>query len=143
MTCAFFGHKESPDSIKPLLEEEIRRLIESEGYDEFLVGNQGQFDAMVFSTLKSLKAEYPSIRYYIVLAYLPGEKDAYTTIDYTETIYPEGLESVPRRFAISRRNKWIVENSKAVICYISHTWGGAYQAVSLAERKGLMVINLA
>ena len=48
MTCAFFGHKESPDSIKPLLEEEIRRLIENEGYEEFLVGNQGRFDAMVY-----------------------------------------------------------------------------------------------
>ena len=30
MTCAFFGHKESPDSIKPLLEEEIRNGRQSE-----------------------------------------------------------------------------------------------------------------
>ena len=35
-------------TIKPLLEEEIRRLIENEGYEEFLVGNQGRFDAMVY-----------------------------------------------------------------------------------------------
>lgn len=143
MTCAFFGHKETPASVKPLLEKEIRRLIENEGYDEFLVGNQGQFDAMVFSTLKALKTEYPAIRYYVVLAYMPGEKTEYTTIDYSDTIYPEGLEAVPRRFAISHRNKWIVENSNAVVCYINHTWGGAYQAVILAEKKKLTIINLA
>lgn len=86
MTCAFFGHKESPASVKPLLEKEIRRLIENEGCDEFLVGNQGQFDAMVYSMLKSLKTEYPSIRCYVVLAYMPSQKNEYTTIDYTETI---------------------------------------------------------
>ena len=143
MTCAFFGHKESPASIKPLLEKEIRRLIENEGYDEFLVGNQGHFDAMVFSTLKALKAEYPAIRYYVVLAYMPGGKTEYTTIDYSDTIYPEGLETVPRRFAISHRNRWIVENSNTVICYINHTWGGAYQAVILAEKRNLPIINLA
>ena len=143
MTCAFFGHKESPASIKPLLEKEIRRLIENEGYDEFLVGNQGQFDAMVYSTLKRLQTEYPSIRFNVVLAYMPGEKKEYTTLNYINTIYPEGLETVPRRFAILRRNKWIVENSNAVICYVNHTWGGAYQAVTLAERKKLTIINLA
>ena len=143
MTCAFFGHKESPDSIKPLLEEEIRKLIENEGYEEFLVGNQGRFDAMVYSTLKRLQSEYPAIRFYVVLAYMPGRNTEYTTIDYTDTIFPEGLETVPRRFAISRRNKWIVDNSNAVICYVSHTWGGAYQAVILAEKRNLSIINLA
>lgn len=143
MTCAFFGHKETPVSVKSMLEKEIRRLIENEGYDEFLVGNQGQFDAMVYTTLKRLQSEYPAIRFYVVLAYMPGRNTEYTTIEYMDTIYPEGLESVPRRFAISRRNKWIVENSNAVICYITHTWGGAYQAVSIAKRKNLLVINLA
>lgn len=75
--------------------------------------------------------------------YMPGEKKEYTTLDYTNTIYPEGLETVPRRFAISHRNKWIVENSNAVICYVNHTWGGAYQAVILAEKRNLSIINLA
>lgn len=143
MTCAFFGHKESPDSIKPLLEEEIRKLIENEGYEEFLVGNQGRFDAMVYTTLKRLQSEYPSIRCYVVLAYMPGRNTEYATIDYSDTIFPEGLETVPRRFAISRRNKWIVENSNAVICYVNRTWGGAYQAVILAEKRNLSIINLA
>ena len=143
MTCAFFGHKESPDSIKPLLEEEIRKLIENEGYEEFLVGNQGRFDAMVYTTLKRLQVEHPTIRFYVVLAYMPGRNTEYATIDYTDTIFPEGLETVPRRFAISRRNKWIVENSNAVICYVNHTWGGTYQAVILAEKRNLSIINLA
>ena len=58
-------------------------------------------------------------------------------------MYPEGLESVPRRFAISWRNKWMVGESDTVICYIAHSWGGAAQFVELAERKKKTVINLA
>ena len=142
MTCAFFGHKNAPAAIEPLLEKEIRRLIENEGYHEFLVGNQGQFDAMVYSTLKRLQRDYPLIQCHIILAYMPGKKDEYTTIDDTDTFYPEGLETVPRRFAISHRNKWIIEHSDAVICYIDHTWGGAYQAVLQGEKKKLHIINL-
>ena len=143
MTCAFFGHKETPSSIKHLLEEEIRRMIEDEGCDNFLVGNQGQFDAMVYSVLKQLRSDYPFIRCGVILAYLPSEKDEYAVIDPLDTVYPEGLEAVPKRFAISHRNRWIVDNADAVICYITHTYGGAYQAVSLAERKKLPIINLA
>ena len=143
MTCAFFGHKDAPASIKPLLENAIRNLIEVEAYDEFLVGNQGKFDAMVYSALHKLRTEYPEIRFYVVLAYMPNGKNVHETYDHTETIYPEGLESVPKRFAIMHRNRWMIKNANAVICYISHSWGGACQAVSLAERKKLKIVNLA
>ena len=76
MTCAFFGHRESPDFIKPLLEEEIRKLIKNEGYKEFLVGNQGRFDAMVYTTLKQLQGEYHTIRFYSVRH--PCRKEKFT-----------------------------------------------------------------
>jgi len=142
MTCTFFGHREVPSTIKPLLEKEIRRLIESEGYNEFLVGNQGQFDAMAYSTLKHLQTDYPQIRFCVVLAYMPSERNGHELIDCADTIYPDGLEIVPKRFAISHRNRWIILNSQAVICYLRHNWGGAFQAVSLAEKKKLKIIRL-
>ena len=58
------------------------------------------------------------------------------------TILPEGIETVPPRFAISYRNKWMIEQSDYVITYVIHSWGGAAQFKELAEKKGKTVIEL-
>lgn len=55
---------------------------------------------------------------------------------------PEGIESVHPRYAISWRNKWIVNESDMVICYITHSWGGAAQYVEKAKKKGATINNL-
>ena len=60
----------------------------------------------------------------------------------TNTIYPEGLETVPKRFAISWRNKWMIQESDVVVTYITHSWGGAAQFADLAKRKKKRVINI-
>ena len=91
---------------------------------------------------KQLSGEYPHIRYYVVLAYMPTEKYEFDTTDYGETIYPEGLESVPPRFAISKRNQWMVEKSEIVVAYVKYSTGGAAHAKKLAERKGKRVIEV-
>ena len=55
---------------------------------------------------------------------------------------PKGLESVPKRFAISKRNEWIIAQSNYCICYLTHNFGGAAKFVEMAKKKGLMVINV-
>ena len=57
-------------------------------------------------------------------------------------LYPE-LERVPPRFAITHRNRYMVEKADLVIAYVSRARGGAYQAYRHALRKGKTVINLA
>jgi len=143
MTCCFFGHKDTPSTIKPALEEAIADLIENQNCDSFLVGHQGSFDGIVLGVLRNLKQKYPNISYNVVLAYMPGEKTEYEFYAPEETMYPEGLESVHPRFAISWRNKWLVNECDFVICYINRSWGGAAQYVELAQKKNKSVINLA
>lgn len=143
MTCCFFGHKDAPSSIYEKLEEAVEKLIKDDGYNSFLVGNQGQFDSMALSALRKMKGKYPHISYNIVLAYMPGHKEEWSSCDPAETVFPEGLESVHPRYAISWRNKWMVQESDAVVCYITHSWGGAAQYVNLAERRNKLVVNLA
>lgn len=143
MTCCFFGHKDTPSTIKPSLEAAVVDLIENHNADSFLVGHQGSFDYMVLGVLRNLKQRYPNISYNVVLAYMPGEKTEWEFFAPEETIYPEGLESVHPRFAISWRNKWLVKESDTVICNISHSWGGAAQYVELAQKKNKRIINLA
>lgn len=140
MVCAFFGHRDCPYSIESALFDVLCCLVEQHGVNEFLVGNHGNFDRIVLSQLRKLKEKYPHICYCVVLAYLPIDKQEER---YENTIYPEGMESVPPRFAIVRRNRWIVEQCDIVVSYILYSGGGAAQFVRLAEKKGKYIINLA
>ncbi len=142
MTCTFFGHKNTPDKVKPILREIIIELIETKGVTEFFVGNHGCFDGMVRRTLKELKVIYPEIDYSVVLAYLPKEKDEYGFDDYTDTVFPEGFELVHPKYAIVKRNRWMVEQSDYVVTYVERSFGGAVRFKELAERKGKIVINI-
>ena len=142
MVCCFFGHKDIPSGLTERLFPVLTRLI-AEGVDSFLVGNQGGFDSTVLHTLRLLKEKYPHITYNVVLAYMPGNKEEWSAYEPMETLYPEGLESVHPRYAISWRNKWMIQESDVVVAYITHSWGGAAQFVELAERKKKRIINIA
>ena len=138
--CTFFGHRDCPDTIKPQLCQVLIDLIENHNVDMFYVGNQGHFDVIVRSTLRNLQHEYPQINYAVVLAYIPGKQTEYD--DYTDTMLPEGIESVHPRYAISWRNNWMLKQSDYVVTYITHTYGGAARYANLAETRRKIVINL-
>ena len=59
-----------------------------------------------------------------------------------DTMLPEGIETVPRRFAISWRNNWMLDRADYVVTYITHSWGGAAKYANLARKKGKTVIRL-
>lgn len=139
MVCTFFGHKDTPKEIEPTLRSTLIDLIENKNVNVFYVGNNGNFDAMVRRQLEDLSHTYP-ITYSVVLAYLPTEKNKYDNL--SNTIYPEGLETVPKRFAISWRNKWMIQQSDVVVTYVTRTYGGAWQFKVAAERQNKTVIKL-
>ena len=139
MVCTFFGHKDSPKEIEPTLRSTLIDLIENKNVTVFYVGNNGNFDTMVRRQLENLSQTYP-ITYNVVLAYLPVKKSEYD--GFTNTLLPEGIETVPKRFAISYRNKWMTRQADTVVTYVTHTHGGAWQFKAMAERQGKMVIEL-
>ena len=143
MVCCFFGHSDTPQHIFPQIEAAVEKLIRSGRANEFLVGNQGQFDRMTLDVLRRMKERYPQITYRVVLPYMPKGGGAGSGYADGETMLPEGIECVHPRYAISWRNRWLVEQSDFVLCYVTHSWGGAVQFVKLAERKGKEIINLA
>ena len=139
-TACFFGHRDVTHDIRAKLQFIIEQLITEEQIYNFYVGHQGQFDSMVYSILKELKVKYPHIRYTVVLAYMPDEhiKEVYGE----DTLYPDGLETVPRRFAISKRNDWMIQHSGYAVCYVHKITGGAAKFREKAEKKGLRIINI-
>lgn len=129
--CTFFGHSQCPD-LRSELRDAVMRLA-GDGVDMFYVGDNGRFDAQVRSVLSEL-----GLRYGVVLAYLPKGGGA----DFDDTMFPEGLELVHPRYAIERRNRWMLERSDYVVTYVHHSWGGAAKFAALAERQGKRIIRL-
>ena len=138
--CTFFGHRDCPETIKPKLREVLVDLINNCDVDMFYVGHQGQFDTTVRSALRELQKEYPQVKYAVVLAYMPGKKTEYD--NYSDTMLPEGIESVHPRHAIAWRNNWMLKQSDYVVTYITHTWGGAAQFVKKAKLQRKCVVDL-
>ena len=114
-------------------------LVENQAVRLFYVGNQGNYDAMVQRELYKMEKTH-GIQYYIVLAYLPKKDDP--LVKDTHTLFPEGIETVPPRFAINKRNRWMLEHSQYVITYVRNDVGGAARCKQYAERKGKRVIEL-
>jgi len=143
LKCTFFGHSDTPINVESTLKTALIGLIENHGVNTFYVGHQGNFDFLVQKTLKTLKYNYPHINYYMVLAYLPTQKHIGDNIVQHNTLFPDGLEKVPPKYAIDRRNRWMVDNSDYIVTYVRHNTGGAAKFKELAEKRGKTVINLA
>ena len=118
------------------LSDVCERLIVS-GADEFLLGGYGAFDELCDDVLCDPKHQYCHIRLVLVLPYL---NRAIPTAGYDATVYPP-LESVPRRYAILRRNEWMIQHSDVVVAYVIHDWGGAARTLEYARRKKNLILQ--
>lgn len=72
-----------------------------------------------------------------MLPYLGGGYDASA---YDETLYPP-LESVTWRYAISKRNEYMVDNSDVVVAYVIYGFGGASKTLEYAERSRKRIVR--
>lgn len=95
------------------------------------------FDSLAAGVLRKQKKRYPQIELVLVLAYLNSTRDI---SGYDDTVYPP-LETVPRRYAISHRNRWMVEVADVVVAYVIHDWGGAATTLRYARRKKKQIIS--
>ena len=135
--CTFFGHGDCPETKYSNILQAIQNLITEKNIITFYVGTQGNFDSLVYRALCNLRADFPQIRIYRVLAYLPKDNSL-----ISDSILLEGIELIHPRYAISWRNRWMIEHSDYVIAYITHNYGGAARFVDEAKWKGKTVINL-
>lgn len=138
MTVTFCGHARISqcEDVKRWLHSVTQSLIE-QGATTFYLGGYGAFDSLAASVLREQKKRYPQIELVLVLAYLNTGRD---TSGYDSTVYPP-LETVPRRFAISHRNRWMVESADVVVAYVIHDWGGAATTLRCAKQKKKQIIS--
>ena len=128
----------------PRLESEIDKLIQEENVRYFYVGGYGGFDRTVTTALKRAKQKYPDITLMLMLSYHPGERPIDTPNGFDGTYYPDGLENTPRRYAIVRTNKIMVNTCDWLVCYVRHGASNSRNLLEYAERraaKGLIQIR--
>jgi hypothetical protein len=138
MTVTFCGHSKiyQTGDFSRWLDIILPSLIEG-GASTFYLGGYGDFDSLAAAAVRRQKAVYPHITAILVLPYLNRETD---TSRYDDTTYPP-LENVPPRYAIVKRNEWMVRESDVVISGVTHGWGGAAKTLDYARRKQKIIFQ--
>lgn len=144
-TCFFIGHRDAPSKILPLISKEVERHITEFGVSTFLVGGYGSFDAMASKAVIAAKQRHPDIELLRLIPYHPAERPVDVPDGFDGTLYPDGMESVPRRLAILRANRHAIDHAEYLIAYVWHPASNSLNLVEHArvrEKRGLITITL-
>lgn len=150
MIITFIGHSclYKHDFLIPKISSTI---IENLSYNDpivFYCGGYGDFDNIcnytchLIKNTKKISCEIVFITPYITMAQQEKIKHLINSQIYDSVIYPP-LEHIPAKFAIIKRNEWMIEQADLVIAYVKNNFGGAYTALKYAEKKKKRIINLA
>lgn len=146
MIITFLGHRFLKNH-EAIFEKIKKSIIEHLKYEEkmvFYCGGYGDFDNLSAHACHQVKKIHPNSEVIYVTPYIieSGQEGAMLLKEYDSISYPP-LENVPPKFAICKRNEWMIEKSDLIIAYVNATYGGAYKSLQYAKRKGKQIINLA
>ena len=144
-SCFFIGHREASEEIYLALYAAVEQHIVEYGVTEFIVGHYGGFDRLAASAVKAAKHSYPEVRLTLLLPYHPVERPIPTPDGFDGTFYPPGMESVPRKAAIIRANRYVADHVDYIIAYAWNLASNARELVEYAkrrEKKDSLVITL-
>lgn len=148
MIIAFAGHSlvASGDRVKEMVKDQIRNYITGVKHVTCYLGGYGEFDRICACACRELKKEYNSMEVVYVTPYMNTSEQAkmkeMQQCGLVDTsIYPP-IENVPLRFAILKRNEWMMTNADLIVAYVDHNYGGAYQSLRVATRKKKTIINI-
>lgn len=112
---------------------------------EAYLGGYGDFDELAYNCCKKYQADHPGFSLVFITPYITEDYQKnhleYIKDRYDGIIYPE-IEDKPLKFAISYRNRWMVEKADYIICGILCECGGAYKAYFYAKTKNKPIFNI-
>lgn len=145
-SCFFIGHRDAPEGIMPALVQAVEQHIAQFDVCEFVVGHYGSFDRMAARAVICAKQKHPEVRLYLLLPYHPAERPVEPPAGFDGSFYPPGMENVPRRFAIDRANRYMIDHTDYLIAYAwkpgSNARNLVEQAMSRAKKGYLQVLIL-
>ena len=126
----------SPESLSVFLDKHCicvhKRKIRHTSFEIYRITGKLSFRVTLYARLLFV-TPYLSESYTRNMEWCQGRFDG--------VIYPP-LENVPPRYAISRRNRWIVEQADLLFTYITHEFGGAYAMYRYAKQKDKEIYQL-
>lgn len=151
-SCCFTGHRiiKLTEPLKRLVYDELTGLIER-GVTDFYAGGAIGWDTLCSQAVICLREKYPQVRLHLVLPCSEAEQTArwseiqrraYREIrkaaDSVEILYENYYDG-----CMKERNKRLVELADICFCYYDEKQNksGTKQTVTMAERKGIPVIN--
>ena len=149
-TCTFAGHREVfASGTESDIESAIETILASDTHYIFYTGGMGEFDSKCSAAVRRAKRNHPekNIKLFLVEPYMKTEinecKDYYEW-SFDDVLIPIELADIHYKNAIKQRNKWMVDRSDYLIAYVLRDFGGAYETLKYARKKGgIVIINLA
>ena len=121
-------------------------MIKNHNVKEFWVGNYGEFDYMSAKAVREMKTIYKNIELILVIPYLTKTINEYKQVYYSNfdsILIADIPQNTPHRYKILKCNRYIVNNSNFMICYVDHFWGGAAKTFKYAQsQKNIKIFNL-
>ena len=134
-SCFFIGHREASSEIFPVLMETVEQHIVEYGVTEFIVGNYGGFDHMAAKAVIASKQRHPGITLSMLVPYHPAERLTEPPQGFDNTFYPPGMERVPRKLAIVRANRYMIDHVNYLIAYAWHPASNARDLVEYSKKR--------
>lgn len=145
-SCFFIGHRDAPSSVLTSLTAAVEQHITNYGVTDFVVGHYGAFDRLAARAVIDAKKRHPKVTLTLLLPYHPADRPVPTPDGLDGTFYPPGMETVPKRIAIVRANRWMVDHSDFLIAYAWESGSNSRELVEYAQarkkRGGIRVENL-
>ncbi len=134
-TCFLIGNHDAGAEIYPVLYAEIERHILEYDVREFFVGCYGKFDSLAARAVNEARICFDEIRLTLVMHYLNREKYDSIMHMFTDSIFPDGLEKVHPRYAITKGNRMMVDKADYLIAYARYTAGNTGRLLEYAGRR--------
>lgn len=127
----FNGYQTLDKQLYPLLKD----VICTKPYVEIYIGRSGEFDIYAATVVKRAQNAMGKANNALicVLPY-PDKNTEYYEKYYDSIIIPECIEKSHPKGAISKRNRWMVEQADLLVCHVERESGGAYTAMKYAKR---------
>ena len=149
-TVSFFGNRriEDPFAVEERLEGEVRRLLNSGKFIEFLVGRSGEFDLLAAAVVRRCRERVREDNSLLVLV-LPYETAEYRkNRSAFENYYGEieicedsAGEHYKRAYRI--RNDAVLARSDLALFYAGYEEGNTGKMLAQAKKAGIPFLNLA
>ena len=137
-TVCFTGHRKIPpermDKLARRLKTTLIELIEN-GYQFFGTGGALGFDTLAAQTVLELKMQYPDVKLILVLPCLSQARGwSARDIEIYEDIKNKAdkvvyMSQEYTKGCMHKRNRHLVDNSSACICYLTEKTGGDRKSV--------------